>query len=162
MSFVVLPLRSNGQVIDETWFNLIKNDLDDHETRMLKVEKNDPLLFEVDGQLTGITFPITQAVIMRLQYPITIQSAKLFVKLAGSAGDSECDLEFKRGAGAWTSIFSTLPKLNFSAGSLVRSTNEVLNAPNTILLAGDLLRLNITNNQTDQKYLALIVDYKKD
>jgi hypothetical protein len=66
-----------------------------------------------------------------------------FVDVIGYATDAAVgtaatfDIEYKRGAGAWTTLFSVLPTFAVGANSVTAGTKSV-----TSLNAGDLIRLN--------------------
>ncbi len=136
----------------ELWQKL-KDNFDDHETRIEAIETGAITTFldleysvggdySIVGAATGLCY-------QRMSVDITILAGRLFILTAGSAGTTEIDILFKRGAGAWTSIFSTKPSVAFGAGSLAVSSNGVLNPSNVNLQVGDFVRLDITSVQTN-------------
>ena len=145
-----LPTRSNGQVIDETWFNQINTELVDLADRFAAEVSGHALAWNIDGYYTkaglvegvGGVIPITQ--------DLTVNSALLKVLTLDSAtGGLEVDVKFKRGAGSWTSIFDVLPRVAATDGDFADSedTNGTPAEINTVveeLLAGDLVRLDLT------------------
>lgn len=90
----------------------------------------------------------TQIMITRIPLNITISSGRVLVHTAGSGGTTEIDFLFKRGAGSWTSIFSTKPSVTSASGDNAISSNGVLNIANVALQSGDLFRMDITACQT--------------
>lgn len=158
--------RANGQIIDEDWFNFIKTNLEDHDTRLIALET---LVRQIQFKIedfyydfaTSSTLPITNVMNFKLLEDITIIDCQLWVDINGSAGTNEVDIQFKRGAGAWTSILTTKPSVGFGSGSNFTSANGVLNNAFNDLLADDLLRLDVTNLQTDGFGFAALLDYQR-
>lgn len=142
-----IPLRSNGQVIDQSWFNLIRTEVSVIDDRVDALGSNNALIFNVNGYY-GEVGSANQVSIFPITKSLTITSAKLICVTAGSAGSTKVDFKFKRGSGAWTSIFSTLPIVPFGAGDLGNSdtgagaTAAVINPSNQVLLPGDMVRVD--------------------
>lgn len=147
-SLTSADLVSKKPVKQELW-TTVKNDLDDHETRLLALEATGlivpPIQFIVQGThyffgaQTGVCF-------VRVPYSITLTDAKLYIPDVGSSGTLEVDIQKKSGAGAFATVFSTKPSLAFGAGDHSTSTNAVLSV--TTVTAGDFLRLDISQVQT--------------
>lgn len=144
-----LPTRTNGQIIDQTWFNLINDELvimDDNITEMntgLAYEFVVDGYFAAGGAKTGfMEFEITQN--------STLLSASLKQITAGASGNFEVDVKYKRGGGSYTSVFTTKPKIPAAAGNNANSdtgsgaTAAVIDSTNDELQAGDFLRLDLT------------------
>jgi hypothetical protein len=151
MPFVLPDSRSNGQTIDQTWFNTIRTALSNLNTRF-----NDnfeaktlylPLVWY--GDANHQTLPIDGAIQTIIKNDLLILDCELFVPTAGSAGTLEIDIEYKDGAAAWQSIFSTKPSILYSAGSLASSTNGVVDTLYDELDTGFMLRMNIDQYQTN-------------
>lgn len=147
-----LPLatRINGQVIDQTWFNQINDELVDINDRLIANTSGDSFLFKGEGDYgsiglkTGFNGPYI------ISKAVTITGGTLKFLTAPSAGNLEIDIEFKRGAGAWTSVFDQRPKIPAAAGDLATSdtgsgaTAALINTSVEELESGDLIRLNTT------------------
>jgi hypothetical protein len=138
-----------GEPTAKELFQKMKDNFDDHESRIVSTENsiNAILVIEFNGagpySLKG---PQNEVMFTRISNNITVQGARLIAQTAGTAGSVEIDIKYKRGAGSWTTIFSTRPSVAFGAGDYALSTNAVLGV--TSLLAGDLVRLDITAVQT--------------
>ncbi len=128
----------------------IQGDFSDHESRIAVLEtalnSYRPLEFVVQGEYWRYGGAQTEVMIDRLNFNLTLTAARLMIKTAGTSGTTGVDILYKRGAGAWTSIFSTTPSVLYSIGDYGISTNAVIST--TALLAGDLLRLDIVSVQT--------------
>lgn len=126
-----------------------KDNFDSHEDRILTLEASIasfvPLTFEVFGPYTVNAAPQTGVMYERISFNMTALACRIMVQTAGPSGTLEVDIKYKRGAGAFTTIFSTKPSVSYSAGDLGLSTNGVLSV--TDFLAGDIFRLDITSNQ---------------
>lgn len=163
-----LPIttRQNGQVIDETWFNIINSELVAIDEIIDLLRTNTILPFEIQGHYSAES-SFEGLMYYRLSEPITIQSAVLVAISAGASGSIQADVKFKRGAGAWTSLFTTKPAVPHSAGDLANSatgtgaTAAVLDSGVTELEAGDYLRFDLTAVQTNGVGLLLALGYKK-
>jgi hypothetical protein len=103
------------------------------------------LNYAVSGPYYQQALPKTGMSYQRLDFPVTLTSVYLFVVNAGSSGTLEVDVQYKRGGGAFTSIFGTKPSVAFGAGDYAVSSNAVLTT--TALLTNDILRLDITGAQ---------------
>jgi hypothetical protein len=141
-----------GQPVKQELTTKIKDNFDDHETRISDLEGGTSTTFTDwawdvwgDYSLYGTR---NQIMIERVSQNITILAARLHVHTAGSASSTEIDFQFKRGGGAWTSIFSTRPSVAFGSGDNAVSSNQVLNPSYVELQSGDLLRMDITSVQT--------------
>lgn len=138
-----------GDPVTNELMEKIKNSFDNHEERISDLEAGasarEPLAFYVKGNYSPFP-PVTGVAYRRLFANITLTGGRLFVIDAGSAGTLEIDVQYKRGVAAFASIFSTLPSAIYTDGSYYLSTNGVLSV--TDLLAGDILRLDISTAQT--------------
>lgn len=165
MAFLTIPsstIEAGDPVTQDLW-SLTKDNLDDHETRIVSVEGGGNVVYvpshwNVQGYYGDWqTFIRTGTV--RIPFNIDILGGRLLTNVAGTGGDTEIDFLFKRGAGAFTTIFSSKPTSNFSAGDndLASGTLNV-----TSLLLGDLLRMDITASQTgDPIGLTGIFEFEK-
>lgn len=141
-----------GEPVKQELFEKVKDNDDNHETRILALEGGITTIFmdwpwNVWGDYSNVGV-VSGILKYRLGLNITISAARLHVHTAGSAGSTEIDFLFKRGGGSWTSIFSTKPSIAFGAGNDAISSNEVLNLSNVSLESGDLIRMDITAVQT--------------
>lgn len=155
----ILAGKPNKQ---ELWTK-VKDNFIDHESRIIDLEAaiNSflPIEFSVYGPYSQRTAPQTYVLIYRTSFNFTALAARLLVQTAGSAGTLEVDLQMKRGAGAFATIFSTKPSVVYTAGDLALSTNGVLST--TSFLAGDIIRMDITSNQTAGEGFELYLEYER-
>lgn len=138
-----------GEPTAQELFSKVRLNFDDHESRIVATENaiNEIKVIEffAAGQYSQRS---SQNEVMFTSTPnnITLQGARLRIQTAGTAGSTEIDIKYKRGAGAWTTVFSTRPSVAFGSGDYAVSTNAVFST--TALLAGDLIRLDIIAVQT--------------
>ena len=140
MAFVSISgtvIEAGDPVTQDLWTQT-KDNLDDLNTRTTSLEGGSNVAYvhryyQANGPLQTGTYIGGHE---RLPFNITVNAARLQVVTAGTSGSTEIDFKYKRGAGAWTSIFSTLPSVIFSDGDYTVSTSS--------LLAGDLIRMDIT------------------
>lgn len=150
-----LPLttRVNGQTIDQTWFNDINTELVSLDAKLTNVVDDGALVFSYNGRLEDLD-GYNRAAHLILTQDIDILDAVLFIETHGGSGALEVDIKFKRGGGAWTSVFQTKPKIPFGAGNNSDSdtgtgaTAAIIDSTYDQLLAGDQMRLDITDAPT--------------
>lgn len=143
-----LPTRTNGQVIDQTWFNDINTELVALDAKLAAVVDDGAVVFSYNGELENMG-GYNRVAHLILTQDIDLLSAQLFIETNGSSsGSLEVDIKFKRGAGAWTSVFQTKPAIPYSAGNDANSDDDgtaaVIDSTYDQLLAGDQVRLDIT------------------
>lgn len=139
-----------GKPTKSELFTKIKDNFDDHETRILSTEafasSTVPITFDLVGPYwVGSTF--TNVLQYVLTYNITVQAVRLYIDQAGTSGTTEIDIQYKRGVSAFATIFTTKPSVGFGAGNNATSTNAVLSV--TALQTGDILRLDLTAVQAN-------------
>jgi len=156
---------ATGKPVAGTTQTKIKDNFDDHESRLQAIEGGSattfpPLTFRVNGpySIEGATNSLTKTT---TNFPITFTGGRLLIDVAGSGGTTEIDIKYKRGAGAWTSIFSTRPSVASAAGNDSISSNGVLDPSNVSLLAGDLIRVDTTSVQTGGVGFTVRLDYQR-
>jgi hypothetical protein len=126
-----------------------KDNFDDHESRIVALENSVNAILVIEFNAAGpysLKGPQNEVMFTRISNNITVQGARLISQTAGASGSLEIDIKYKRGAGAWTTIFSTRPSVSSASGDYISSTNAVISV--TSLLAGDLIRLDITAVQS--------------
>lgn len=167
MAYVDLTITevSTGEPTSTTMLNKVKGNFTNHESRITAVETGantvyPPIIFRVNGPyyLTGATSGILKTT---LNFNITITGARLLIDQAGSASTTEIDLKYKRGAGSYTTVFTTPPSVSYTAGNDALSSNAVLNLSEVDLEAGDILALDITSVQTGGVNFLVRIDYNK-
>ena len=152
---------TSGQPVATTTQTKIKDNFDDHETRLEAMESfnaaNPPIIFRVNGQ-----YPVaTDVTKTTSNFAFNIAGVRILVDQAGSSGTVQIDIKRKRGAGSFTSIFTVLPSVAYSAGNDALSTNAVLDSGVIDLVAGDILRLDITSAQVSGSGFLVRIDYNR-
>jgi hypothetical protein len=165
VAFLTIPASTieSGDPVTQELFGSVKDNFDDHETRILSLEGGGnvsyvPGHWNVQGNYSVIS-PVDSLGVVRIPFNITVLGGRILILVAGGSGDTEIDFKYKRGAGAWTSIFSSLPTVNFSAGNYAIGSGVL---DETSLLIGDLLRMDITAAQGSNPYgLVGIFEFEK-
>jgi len=143
-----LPTRVNGQTIDQTWFNSINTELVTLDSKHSALVDDGAIVFNCRSTLENLT-GYNALFHIKLTQDITLLSALLWIETNGSSGSLEVDVKFKRGAGAWTSVFTAVPEIPFGAGNNADSatgagaTAAIIDSTYDELLAGDLLRVDV-------------------
>lgn len=112
--------------------------------------------FFINGEYSRLTLPFAAIDGLELMnYDATIINVFMFVHTAGISGTTELDVKYATTpGGSWTSIFTTTPKIQYTAGdfawcyigtSFTNTTAPVLNVAN--LNAGTVLRCDILQAQ---------------
>jgi hypothetical protein len=149
---LTLSLLAAGKAITQDLWTKVKDNFDDHESRISSLEATTssfmPLTWSVDGDystimVSGLAEGIDR--VHRLPFAITVLNCRLLIRTPGNSGTTQINVQYKRGGGAWTSIFSTKPSVAFGVGSYAQSSNQVITT--TALLAGDLIRMNVDSAQ---------------
>jgi hypothetical protein len=149
MAFITIPNSTieTGDPVTQELFQKVKDNFDDHETRITTNAANsaafDPVAFHVTGKYASIGAK-TDLMVYRAVFDFTILAARLVIWTAGTAGTTEVDVRLDDGTPA--TIFSTRPSVAFGAGDRAVSSNAVLSS--TSVLAGEFLIFDQTAVQT--------------
>lgn len=141
--------RTNGQTIDQTWFNILKTAADDHEDRIAILENEIfliPMLWA--GPYGHVTLPYTTQMYTVAHVDLIILDVEITHITVGSAGTLTVDIETNQ-AGSFASIMTTKPSLAFNAGNFAKSTNGAVDATLDEVDAGKIIRAEIEGVQTD-------------
>lgn len=158
-----------GEPVSNQTMNKIKENLESLDSRASSLEGGGsmvypPVILRVNGpygEPGDLQIPANGILKTTLNFNLTITGARLIVDKAGISGTTEIDIKYKRGAGAWTSIFTTKPSLTYTAGDDSTSTNAALNLSEILLQAGDLVRLDILSAQHRAIGMMVRLDYIK-
>ncbi len=167
MSFTAITAGeiASGQSVKTTTQTLVRTNFDDHESRIQALEAGStglpPIIFSVSGRYSDWG-AIDEVIFTTATYTFDITGARIIIRDAGSAGTLEIDIKKKRGGGSWTSIFTTKPSVLFSAGDYAVSSNAIFDPDEIDVIAGDLLRLDITSVQTDATGFIVRLDQTRD
>lgn len=159
----------SGKPITNDLLTKVKDNFENVDERVTALETGGgqvfpPMILTVRGDygsIGSLTIPATNLIKTTINFNLVITNVFLIIDEAGTDGTTEVDLKYKRGAGAYTSVFDTLPSVAYTAGDDAISSNAVLDASDSILVAGDLLRLDITSAQTNASGLIVRIDYIK-
>jgi hypothetical protein len=166
MAFITIPAASiaAGKPTKQELFDLIKDDFDDHESRLTTVENAvatvAPLEFYLNGLYWRYATPQTGVLYQRLQAGINILAIRLIIVIAGTTGTTEVDLQYKVGANPFVSAFTTRPSVAFGAGDYAVSSNGILTGTPLNLAAGTILRLDVTSAQTYADSAIVQIEYE--
>jgi hypothetical protein len=153
MSFASIATRTNGQTIDETWFNQLKSAGTTLEDYVTALKTGLSLNFYLDGYYSTYAAS-TNVMLYRVTQDIEIMTALMMVGVVGTGGNTEVDVYMKHGVAAFATMFTTKPKIPYTSGDNSTSatgagaTAGVLDSTKTLLVAGDLLRFDMTLAQT--------------
>lgn len=157
---------ATGEPVSATTQNKIKDNLSDHETRLLSLEGGatttyPPLILRVGGPY-GLGGASNGVLITTTNFPIQITGVRLLIQTAGSSGTTEIDLQRSAAGGAsFTSMLVTKPSVSYSSGNYALSSNGVVDPANDTLAAGDILRLDLTSVQTGARSFVVRIDYNR-
>ena len=152
MSFTTIPTAdiAVGKPTKQELFQTVKDDLDDHETRIISLEAGssnlDPIIFYMIGKYAQLATPKTGLLYYRVPYALTLTGAVLMIYEDGTSGTLEVDVQKKTGGGAFATIFSTKPSVASTGGDFSTSSNAVLST--TAIAANDILRLDLTSKMS--------------
>jgi hypothetical protein len=136
-----------GKAIKQEIMTLVKDNFDDHESRLTVVEaalgRLPPICFDVIGTLYS-PITMTEALAYRVEANLRVTAARLFVKKSGTSGSVQVDIQYKRGAGAWTTILTGSLSASYTLGNYAVVTGVLAFQD---FQAGDLIRLNISSVQ---------------
>lgn len=160
---------ATGQPVSNETATKIKDNFASLDSRTTTLEGGGstvypPIIFRVNGpygESGDLAIPATNLLKTTLNFNLTVTGVRILIDEAGISGTTEIDLKYKRGVGAYTSIFTTKPSLAYSAGNDSTSTNAVLNPAQVNLQAGDILALTITDAQKRAKNFIVRIDYTK-
>lgn len=155
---------ATGKPLTNDTLTKVKNNLDDLDARVTALDltvAQPPIIFGVYGNPAFLTIPYTGFEKTTLNFNLTVTGVFILIDTAGSAGTTEIDLKYSRSGGAYTSILTTKPSVSYTAGNDAISSNAVLNPSYVNLLAGDILRLDITSAQTASRNFLVRIDYLK-
>ena len=156
MAFATIPASSIevGDPITKDLFDLVKDNLDDHETRVLALESGQSRIELINCIFGNAVSASSFTGIFDVNAPQGLVITDCYVQIyeKGSlAGFLEIDVKVNSTPDdvGMTSIFSTLPKITYaSASDYDKSTNQVFNTLQTTVAEGDNIRLDITQLPT--------------
>lgn len=157
-----ISTRTNGQTIDQTWFNILKTVLDNlWDSFTLLHNEAQYFYFETVTLMDHLTLPATAVFTVPITDDITLLDCEIVVNAAGSAGTVEAGFEYQApGGSTWVSVLTARPTRVYSAGAGT-SSNGVVDPLNDQLDAGGLLRLNIQQLQTDIRDWAVKLSFMR-
>lgn len=167
MAFIPITTEeiTTGKPVANTTQTKIKDNFDNHEDRITSLESGgaveyQPIILSVQGYY-GDLGTYTGAVITTIGFDIIVTGIRLIIKEAGSGGTTACDLQVMPPAGSFATVLTTQPSVASSAGNYATSSNGVLDPAETTILAGSIVRLDITSSQSGGKGFIVRIDYVK-
>ncbi len=152
---------ASGEPVASTTQTKIKENFDDHESRLGVVETASVTFVPIILGVNGVPFVMDGVLKTTTNFSLTVTGIRILVDQAGSAGTLEIDVQRKRGVGAWESIFTVLPSIAYTAGDDALSSAGTLDVDVVDVEAGDILRLDITSIQTDMRNFLVRIDYNR-
>lgn len=140
-----------GAAIKKELWDLVKNNMDDHETRLNLVETSAQKVdvFDLDFTNSNVFSTGTGMIYFRAKSSFTLTNAFATIFEVGSnTGFFEFDIKKSTtdlDDTSFASIFTTKPKITFAtANDYDETTNQVFDAGEIDIVDGDYLRLDIT------------------
>jgi hypothetical protein len=151
-----------GEPTAQELFTKIKDNFDDHETRITATEGSlltiAPIVWDLYGFVGRYSAQTAITPNLLIRSNITLLSCRLMIDVAGTSGTTEFDILYKRGANPFATIFTTRPSVGFAAGDNAVSTNAILSV--TTLQVGDILRLDLTSAQPQSKNCSIYLEWE--
>lgn len=173
MAYITIPESwlTVGEAIKKRLFNRIKDNLDDHETRLDSIEAgiNKTVIFDFEvigyisnysaSDLIGIsTYRAPQNLIIT-EVKILLLNSSQTPTVSSSAGTLSIDLERSKDGGAtWSTVLVSRP--NIGDGRYLSGEESTLVSFNTggeILELDDLIRVNVTSKKDSQGSFQIVI-----
>ncbi len=163
MSFTAITSGeiASGKPVAATTQTKIKDNFDDHESRIETLEAGTAVFAPIIWRVYSRPMVLENVIKVTTNFSFTITGVRILVDQAGSAGVLEVDILRKRGGGAYESIFTAEPAIDYSEGDDALSDAATLDATKVNIEAGDILRLDITSIQTAGKNFLVRIDYNR-
>jgi hypothetical protein len=169
MSFTAINSTEieSGKPVSANTQTKIQENFDNHEDRITDLETGTstvypPIILRVNGPYADLSTAHRTGIIKTTtNFALQITGARLLIDTAGSTGTTQIDILKKSGGGAFASIFTTKPSVVYTAGNDALSSNTVLDATKVDLLAGDILRLDLTSVQAAAEGFLVRIDYER-
>lgn len=162
---------ATGEPVQSKTLTKVRENFDEVDNRVTNLEGGGntvypPIILSVNGTYGepgdfDVALHGTGVLKTTLNFPIIITGVRLLIDKAGVSGTTEIDLKYKRGIGAYQSIFTTRPSVGYGEGDDSISTNAEVNSSYSTLQAGDILRLDVTAVQKRAVTLTVRIDYVK-
>lgn len=155
---------TSGKPVAATTQTKIKDNFDDHEARIESLESSISNFLPIILSVNGYYFVATNVLKTTANSSLTITGGRILINTAGSSGTTQVDILRSRASvsgGAYLSIFSTKPSVASSAGNDALSSNGVLDLTKVDIIAGDILRLDITSAQVNAVGFEVRLDYTR-
>lgn len=146
-----------GKPTKQELFQKSKDNFDDLDSRVSDLESSVAAEKQLQFTILGEGYVGDGVVSYPIYSNTRITDVRLYVNEAGVSGSLDIDIEYKRGASPFASIFSVTPSVDFSAGDFA-SDNGTLSF--TDLIPNDIVRINIDNVQSEMKDGLIIIFYE--
>lgn len=158
MAFTTIPsaLINVGKAIKKEIFTYVKDNFDDHESRLNTLEAGGASVIEVFNDLVSVSSADTYTGVDYFVCfsPTTIDTVEIRIFAKGSITSGTLEVDILKSTSDtdptnFSSIMTTKPSIDFSiASNYSKSTNAVINSAVSSLNQGDILRLDITSIPT--------------
>lgn len=164
MAFVTIPSTWTqvGKALKKELFDYIKNNFDDHETRINSIEQGINKVEVFNGEVIGYisNYSVSELVgigTYRASQSFNIDEAKIIIlnsssspTISSNEGILEVDVEKSQDNGVtWDSIFTVRPKVDNGISATGSESGAVTFSDNAIAV-DDLIRLNVTSKKDSQ------------
>lgn len=159
MAFTTIPNAqiAAGEPTKQELFQLVKDNFDNHETRIANTEAFTTATIPFFFQILNSSLVGDGLAHIRLPVSITVSGVKVTVPQPGTAGTLTIDIERKVGAGAWSSILSSTISVVYTAGIPTVTADAGIAIPT--IAAGSFLRLNVDSSQAGLKEALIEIEY---
>ena len=142
-----------GDSVKQELFQAIKDNFDNHETRIIAAETSGAVLEVFDEDVHNASSAVTMTNLLSYQAKRNIRITKvtlqIYEKGSVSSGILEMDvLKASSLGGTYASILTTLPDIDFSTAANFDATDGIINGSLNELIDGDYLRVDMTSLPT--------------
>jgi len=150
-----------GKPVTTNLFTKIKDNFDDHESRITATEAAVQVFRPITFDFLGQSLVGDNQAVERVNFNISLLSARIFLIDNGSSGTLTVDIEKSTNSGAsWASIFSTLPSITSASPDYSLSTNQVFSTIPTTFNTGDLIRINLDSVISGSNLWQFLIDFE--
>lgn len=159
-----------GEPVSTETAQKIKNNLALLQQRMVEMEGGSstvypPIVLGVIGtygEPGDLAVPAEGILKVPTNFNFLITGVRILIDKSGISGLTEIDLSVRRAAGgAYASLLTTRPSVDYSEGNDAYSDNGVINPAEAQIQAGDIIRLDITQAQRRGETFYVRIDYVK-
>jgi len=149
-----------GRAIKRELWLLVKDDLDDLDTRQTAIEAVTQKIVVIDEIFLGLsqyagTTALTEVISFRAPLDFNLITFEVTQVTAGTSGNLEMDLKVGASHASLVSYMTTRPLLSFSAGNNAISSNQLFSQ--TLVNEGEYITIDITSIQVGQRRVQVLI-----